>query len=210
MFRELACYSQDSTYEEILEAVFTSSEKDMSCLAIPSGFMSRLSEFTKNQKFSVAIDFPYGISGTQIRVHEIILAIRQGASYIDLVINNGFIKEENWRKIREDLKSCLAICNEHDIELRAIIEYRLFPVKTVLLMCDLFYQAGVNNIINATGFIADDISDNAIISYEMHEKTGVFVTSCVRAFNKSHIVMFEDMGVYALRFMSSKVAGDIL
>jgi deoxyribose-phosphate aldolase len=210
MFRELACYSQDSTYEEILEAVFTSSEKDMSCLAIPSGFMSRLSEFTKNQKFSVAIDFPYGISGTQIRVHEIILAIRQGASYIDLVINNGFIKEENWRKIREDLKSCLAICNEHDIELRAIIEYRLFPVKTVLLMCDLFYQAGVNNIINATGFIADDISDNAIISYEMHEKTGVFVTSCIRAFNKSHIVMFEDMGVYALRFMSSKVAGDIL
>ena len=194
MFRELACYSQDSTYEEILEAVFTSSEKDMRCLAIPS----------------VAIDFLYGISGTQIRVHEIILAIRQGASYIDLVINNGFIKEENWRKIREDLKSCLAICNEYDIELRAIIEYRLFPVKTVLLMCDLFYQAGVNNIINATGFIADDISDNAIISYEMHEKTGVFVTSCIRAFNKSHIVMFEDMGVYALRFMSSKVAGDIL
>lgn len=210
MFRELACYSQDSTYEEILEAVFTSSEKDMSCLAIPSGFMGRLSEFTKDQKFSVAIDFPYGINGTQIRVHEIILAIRQGASYIDLVINNGFIKEENWRKIREDLKSCLAICNEYDIELRAIIEYRLFPVKTVLLMCDLFYQAGVNNIINATGFIADDISDNAIISYEMHEKTGVFVTSCIRAFNKSHIVMFEDMGVYALRFMSSKVAGDIL
>lgn len=210
MFRELACYSQDSTYEEILEAVFTSSEKDMSCLAIPSGFMGRLSEFTKDQKFSVAIDFPYGISGTQIRVHEIILAIRQGASYIDLVINNGFIKEENWRKIREDLKSCLAICNEYNIELRAIIEYRLFPVKTVLLMCDLFYQAGVNNIINATGFIADDISDNAIISYEMHEKTGVFVTSCIRAFNKSHIVMFEDMGVYALRFMSSKVAGDIL
>ena len=210
MFRELACYSQDSTYEEILEAVFTSSEKDMSCLAIPSGFMGRLSEFTKDQKFSVAIDFPYGISGTQIRVHEIILAIRQGASYIDLVINNGFIKEENWRKIREDLKSCLAICNEYNIESKAIIEYRLFPVKTVLLMCDLFYQAGVNNIINATGFIADDISDNAIISYEMHEKTGVFVTSCIRAFNKSHIVMFEDMGVYALRFMSSKVAGDIL
>jgi deoxyribose-phosphate aldolase len=210
MLRELACYSQDSTYEEILEAVFTSSEKDMSCLAIPSGFMGRLSEFTKDQKFSVAIDFPYGINGTQIRVHEIILAIRQGASYIDLVINNGFIKEENWRKVREDLKSCLAICNEYNIELRAIIEYRLFPVKTVLLMCDLFYQAGVNNIINATGFIADDISDNAIISYEMHEKTGVFVTSCVRAFNKSHIAMFEEMGVYALRFMSSKVVGDIL
>tara|TARA_R100001377_G_C3194677_1_gene112171 strand:+ start:2747 stop:3379 length:633 start_codon:yes stop_codon:yes gene_type:complete len=210
MFRELACYSQDSTYAEILEAVFTSSEKDMRCLAIPSGFMGRLSEFTKSQEFSVAIDFPYGLNGTQIRIHEIILAIRQGASYIDLVINNSFIKEENWRKIQQDLKSCLSICNEYDIELRVIIEYRLFSVKTVLLMCDLFYQAGVTHIINATGFIADDISDNAIISYQMHEKTGVLVTSCVRAFNKSHVAMFEEMGVHALRFMSSKVVGDIL
>ena len=210
MFIELACYNQDSTFNDILETSFVAAEKNLDSVAIPSGFMSRVGDFLKNQKFSAAIDFPYGLSSTQIRIHEIILSIRQGASYVDLVLNSSHIKESNWPAIRKDLKSCLAICNEHDIELRAIIEYRLFPVKTVLLMCDLFYQAGVNNIINATGFIADDISDNAIISYEMHEKTGVFVTSCIRAFNKSHIVMFEDMGVYALRFMSSKVAGDIL
>ena len=128
----------------------------MSCLAIPSGFMGRLTDFIKDQKFSVAIDFPYGLSGTSVRVHEIILAIRQGASYIDLVLNNSFIKEENWRKIREDLKACKAVCNENNIELRVIIEYRLFPVKTVLLMCDLLYTANIYTVINSPGFVADD------------------------------------------------------
>ena len=73
------------------------------------------------------------------------------------------------------------------------MEYRLFPVKTVLLMCDLLYNANVYNVINSTGFVADDLSDNAIISYEIQSKTGVQVTPCVRAFNKEHVKMFEDL-----------------
>ena len=210
MFTELAFYNHDSTFKDLLSVVFTSAQKKVDCVAIPSGFMSRLTEFTNDQKFSVAIDFPYGLSGTSVRFHEMILAIRQGASYIDLVLNNSFIKEENWRKIREDLKTCQTVCNQHGIELRVIMEYRLFPVKTVLLMCDLLYNANVYNVINSTGFVADDLSDNAIISYEIQSKTGVQVTPCVRAFNKEHVKMFEDLDVYALRLISSKATEDII
>ena len=210
MLTDLACYNQDSTYKDILNTIFVGSEKNVNSVAIPSGFMSRVSEFIKDQRFSAAIDFPYGLSGTQVRLHEIILAIRQGASFIDLVINNSYIKEENWRKIREDLKACLAICKEHNIELRALIEYRLFPLKTVLMMCDLFNMNGVHHVINSTGFIADDISDNAITSHQMQEKTGVLVTSCVRAFTAPQIKTFEDMDIYTLRLMSTKIAEDLL
>ena len=210
MLTELACYNQDSTYDDILEAIFIAADKDVSSVAIPSGFMSRVNDFLKDQKFSAAIDFPYGLSGTQVRLHEIILAIRQGASFIDLVINNSYVKEENWRKIRKDLKACLSVCESNDVELRAIIEYRLFPVKTVLLMCELLSINGVFNVINSTGFIADDISDNAIISHQMQEKTGVLVTSCVRAFTESQIKTFEDMDIYTLRLMSTKMAARLL
>ena len=210
MLTELACYNQDSTYNDIMHAVFIAAEKDVSSVAIPSGFMSRVNDFLKDQKFSAAIDFPYGLSGTQIRLHEIILAIRQGASFIDLVINNSYIKEENWRKIREDLKACLSICKEKNVELRALIEYRLFPLKTVLMMCDLFNMNGVYHVVNSTGFIADDISDNAITSHQMQEKTGVLVTSCVRAFTAPQIQTFEDIDIYALRLMSTKIVEDLL
>ena len=210
MLTELACYNQDSTYDDILKTIFIASEKNISSVAIPSGFMSRVNDFLKNQKFSAAIDFPYGLSGTQVRLHEIILAIRQGASFIDLVVNNSYIKEKNWRKIRDDLKSCLSVCNQNNVELRVIIEYRLFPVETVLLMCDLFSTIGVYHVVNSTGFVVDDISDNAIISHQIQEKTGVFVTSCVRAFTKDHIKTFEDIDIYALRLMSLKVAEHLL
>tara|TARA_Y100000004_G_scaffold29937_1_gene31069 strand:- start:915 stop:1547 length:633 start_codon:yes stop_codon:yes gene_type:complete len=210
MLTELACYNQDSTYSEILETVFVASEKNLDSVAIPSGFMGRVSEFLKDQKFSAAIDFPYGLSSTQVRVHEIIMAIRQGASFIDLVIHNGYIKEKNWRKIKEDLKACMSICDQNNVNIRAIIEYRLFPVETVLLMCDLLNTIGIHNIVNSTGFVVDDINDNAIISHQMQDKTGVFVTSCVRAFKEKHIRIFKELDVHALRLMSPKVAEHLL
>ena len=210
MLTELACYNQDSTYNDILKTIFIASEKNVSSVAIPSGFMSRVGDFLKDQKFSAAIDFPYGLSSTQVRLHEVILAIRQGASFVDLVINNSYIKEKNWRKIREDLKACLSICNQNSVELRAIIEYRLFSVDTVLLMCELFNANGVYHVINSTGFVADDISDNAIISHQMQEKTGVLVTSCVRAFTEAQIKTFEDMDIHTLRLMSTKMAERLL
>ena len=210
MLTELACYNQDSTYNDILKTIFIATDKNVNSVAIPSGFMSRVGDFLKDQKFSAAIDFPYGLSSTQVRLHEIILAIRQGASFIDRVINNSYIKEENWRKIREDLKACVAICNENDVAFRAVIEYRLFPLKTVLMMCDLLNIAGVYHVVNSTGFVADDISDNAIVSHQMQQKTGVRVTSCVRAFTEDHIKTFQDMDIYTLRLMSTKIAERLL
>jgi deoxyribose-phosphate aldolase len=210
MLTELACYNQDSTYNEILETVFIASEKNLDSVAIPSGFMSRVGDLLKDQQFSAAIDFPYGLSSTSVRVHEIIMAIRQGAHSIDLVIHGGYIKEENWRKIRTDLKACMSVCKEHNVNFRAIIEYRLFPVKTVLLMCELLGTIGVYNVVNSTGFVVDDIAENAIISHEIQDKTGLFVTSCVRAFNEKHIKIFQELDVHALRLMSPKVAEHLL
>ncbi len=210
MLTELACYNQDSTYKEILESVFIASQKKLDSVAIPSGFMSRVNEFLDDQKFSAAIDFPYGLSGTSVRVHEIIIAIRQGASYIDLVLNNSYVKEENWKSIRKDLKDCLSVCSSHNIDMRVILEYRLFPIKTVLLICDLLAEIGVYNVINSTGFVVDNISDNALMSYEIQQKTGCLVTSCVRAYNKSHLKMFHDMDIHGIRIMSSKVVNSII
>ena len=52
MLTELACYNQDSTYNEILETVFIASEKNLDSVAIPSGFMSRVGDLLKDQQFS--------------------------------------------------------------------------------------------------------------------------------------------------------------
>jgi deoxyribose-phosphate aldolase len=210
MLIELACYNQDSTFNEILETTFIASEKGLDSVAIPSGFMSKVNGFLNDQRFAAAIDFPYGLSSTQIRLHEIILAIRQGASFIDLVINNSYIREDNWMAIRDDLKACMAVCRDKDVPLRPVIEYRLFSTKEVVDLCHSLNYLGITHVINSTGFIADDVSDNLLLAYEIQKKTDTVVTSCLRGMVKEHILTMKDMGIFGLRLMSPKIAENIL
>ena len=210
MLNEIACDSQDSTFHRVMETIFVAAEKSADCVALPSGFLPRVTEFFDDSVFAAAIDFPYGLSGTQVRLHEILLSIRQGASLIDLVLNSSFIAEQNWRKIKEDIKACLAVCNQNGIELRCIIEYRLFEPKTVLYLCDFLFDLGIQQIVNATGSIVDDLNDNALISYQIQKKTEMSVISCGAILNKQHYEMFKNLDIHAVRFTSPKIAEDVL
>lgn len=208
MLTELACYNQDTTYEDILQSVFWATQKSIELVALPSGFMPRVSDFLEHQKFSAAIDFPYGLSNTEVRVHEIILAARQGASFVDLVINSGFIKEKNWSRIRKDLKACLSACKQFDIELRPIIEYRLFSLKDILFICELLPKYGIQKIVNSTGFIADDIEENIKFSKKIVKKTDLGVIPCLRVADKYRLIELEEEGIERIRLMSHKILED--
>lgn len=210
MHTELACFNQASTHNDILETIFVSSQQGISCVALPSSFLGRVNDFIKEQSFSAAVDFPFGFSTTQARAHEIILAIRSGASFIDLVLNSSYVAEENWRKVKEDIKPCIAICRQNDIELRAIVEYRLFTPKVVLQLCEVLARVGVTQIINSTGSGVDDIADNAIMAYQIQKETGLLVTACSSFLNINNISTFYKLGIYGIRFTSPRIAEDIL
>ena len=210
MLIELACHKQDCTFKDILETVFVASEHNMDCVSLPSGFMSRISDFLKDQTFSAAIDYPYGLNTTQVRLHEIILAIRQGASLIDLVLNSSYITEGNWSKIKKDLKSCLAVCHQNNVELRPIVEYRLFEVKTVLDLCSVLDAFGLSKIVNSTGRIADDFHDNALISYQIQRRTSLSVVYGGPLVNNDQYETLKTMKIHAVRFTSTKIAENIL
>ncbi len=184
MFTEIACYSQDSTLNDILLTIFTSSEQGVDCVALPSGFMSRVQDFIKDQTFAAVIDFPYGISTTQVRLHEILLAIRHGAFFIDLVLNPSYIKEGSWKKIEEDLKTCLTVCKQK--------------------------KNTVTTLINSTGSIIDEPSDNAIICHSIQKNTDISVISCSNRITQKYFDIFSDMGIEGFRFTSSSIAKNIL
>ena len=210
MFAEIACYGQDATFDDILTTIFVSSEEGANCVALPSGFMGRVGDFLKDQRFSAVIDFPYGISTTQVRLHEIILAIRQGATLIDLVLNGSYLKEENWKKVEEDLKTCLTVCKQNNVILRPILEYKLFSPKTVLKTCEVLEKHNITTVINSTGSIIDDPSDNAIICHSIQKNTSISVISCSNRITPKYFDIFVDMDIEGFRFTSSSIAKNIL
>ncbi len=207
---ELACYDRISDYDSILNSIFTGTRCTARCVSIPSGLVARTTFFKEYIDIAAAIDFPYGLSETSVRIHEIIVSIRQGASLVDLCINSNSVSEEDWEGIRSDIRSCLAACKEGNIELRPTIEYRLFSEKTVLTLCELFMKEGIEYVANATGTMSDDTIDNVIISNRMQTKTGINVISCGRIWTPSHFDAFRKAGVHSIRLTSPRLAEEFL
>ena len=54
---------------------------------------------------AVSTGFPAGLSSFATRKKEIIDSIKSGANEIDIVINRGFVIQNNWKKLYEEVKS---------------------------------------------------------------------------------------------------------
>ena len=207
---EIACYDRLANYDDILNNIFTGAKCTAKCLCIPSGLISKTSFFREYIKISAAVDFPYGLSETSVRVHEILVAGRAGASFIDLVVNTNLTAESNWAEIRKDMRACIEACEANNMELRPTIEYRLFPAETVIKLCEVLKSAGASHVANSTGIMADDTSDNVIICHSIQEKVGISVIACGRIWTPAHFRLFNKAGVDTIRLTSPRLAEEFL
>ena len=74
---ELSCHDKALNYNDVLKSLFSSTENKLDSISFPQGYLKLVSEFQKSIDISGLIDFPYGLSDTEIRLHSILLAIRR-------------------------------------------------------------------------------------------------------------------------------------
>ena len=202
---ELSCHDRAASYDDVLNSLFSCTQHKVDCVSVPHGYMKIVSEFSEDIDISALIDFPYGLSETEIRIHSIILAIRKGCKYIDLVLNGFDIENKNWSSIRKDVKSCLSVCKSSNVKFRPIIEYRIFKSKDMLELCDFLYSLGIDVVITSTGTIVDDVTDNVIMSKEVELKTGIFSIICSNISSTEQVKMLKDSDIYGVRIMSASI-----
>ena len=105
------------------------------------------------------IGFPNGYHTTNVKKSETIEAIFDGADEVDMVINNCWLKDKEYDKIRNEIKELATICHdgqcsEKRITLKVIIETCLLTEDEIELMCEICLEAGADYIKTSTGFDA--------------------------------------------------------
>ncbi len=82
---EVLC--NEANYSSVLECIFNSANSKVDTICTPSGLLSRIDEslIKEHLNFSAIVDYPYGISDTNVRIHHIAVAHRRGAKSIHLV-----------------------------------------------------------------------------------------------------------------------------
>lgn len=95
------------------------------------------------------IGFPLGACLTDAKSHEAHLAAKTGAQELDMVINIGAIKENNWGFVEKDI---LAVTQSVKIPVKVILETGLLTDAEIVLACKAAETAGARFVKTSTGF----------------------------------------------------------
>lgn len=104
-------------------------------------------------KTCTVISFPHGNSRPDAKAFETERAIADGATEIDMVVNQGLVRDEDWNGVRHDIASVLTVCRAHGALLKVIFENDYLgsdALKTEL--CHVCADLRVDFVKTSTGF----------------------------------------------------------
>lgn len=143
--------SQTATWEEIQQICDDAITYQVASVCIPPSYVKQAKEYVKNRMaICTVIGFPNGYNTTAVKVFETKDAIANGADEIDMVINIGMLKSEQYDFVLKEIRQIKETCGQH--VLKVIIETCLLTDNEKIKMCEIVTQAGADFIKTSTGF----------------------------------------------------------
>lgn len=142
---------QGATWEEIRQICDDAIAYGTASVCIPPSYVKQAKEYV-GDKMAVCtvIGFPNGYMTTKTKEFETKDALANGADEIDMVINIGWVKDQKFDRIEEEIRTLKAACGEKI--LKVIIETCLLTDEEKVKMCQAVTNAGADYIKTSTGF----------------------------------------------------------
>ncbi len=142
---------QESTWEQIREICDDGMKYGTASVCIPPSFVKQAKEYVgDNLAICTVIGFPNGYNTTAAKCFETEDAVRNGADEIDMVINIGWVKDQKWDTLLDEIKAIKKSCNGK--LLKVIIETCLLTDDEKVKMCEIVSASGAEYIKTSTGF----------------------------------------------------------
>ena len=101
-------------------------------------------------KICTVIGFPLGVNTTKQKMKEAIQAINDGANEIDMVMNIGYFKDNNYTKVKQEIDSVISVSKNNIV--KVIIETDLLNRDEIIKVCQIIEKTKTNFIKTSTGF----------------------------------------------------------
>ena len=140
-----------ATWEEIRQLCDDGVKYGCASVCIPPSYVRQAAEYLGGKlKVCTVIGFPNGYSTTASKVFETENAIRNGALEIDMVVNLGWVKDQRWDDLLQEMKEIKEACQGHI--LKVIVETCLLTQEEKVKLCQLVSLSGADYIKTSTGF----------------------------------------------------------
>lgn len=142
---------QTATWEQIRTLCEEGMEYKAASVCIPPCYVKKARDYVQERlKICTVIGFPNGNMTTAAKVFEAEDAVKNGADEIDMVINLGMVKEQNYEGVLAEIQEIKKAC--HGKLLKVIIETCLLTEEEKIKLCQVVTRAGADYIKTSTGF----------------------------------------------------------
>lgn len=142
---------QTATWEQIRTLCEEGMEYKAASVCIPPCYVKKARDYVQERlKICTVIGFPNGNMTTAAKVFETEDAVKNGADEIDMVINLGMVKEQNYEGVLAEIQEIKKAC--HGKLLKVIIETCLLTEEEKIKLCQVVTRAEADYIKTSTGF----------------------------------------------------------
>ena len=162
---------QTATMKDIEKICDDAIANNTASVCIPPVYVKQAKEYVKGKmKICTVIGFPNGYNTTSTKVFGTTQAVKDGADEIDMVINIGKVKENNYEYISNEINKIKEACNGK--LLKVIIETCLLTEDEKIKLCEVVSNSKADYIKTSTGFSTAGATLEDIILFKNHIKNG--------------------------------------
>lgn len=101
-------------------------------------------------KVAVVVGFPLGAMASRAKAFEAELAVREGASEIDMVLRIDLVKSSEFNRVRDDIVDVVKAAGGNCV--KVILETGLLTLEEIVRACRASDEAGAHFVKTCTGF----------------------------------------------------------
>ena len=164
--------AQAATWADIQTLCDDGMKYHTASVCIPASYVKQAKDYVGDKlPICTVIGFPNGYSTTKVKCLEAFDAVQNGADEIDMVINIGWVKDQRWDDLLEEIKAVKQHCMGK--LLKVIIETCLLTNEEKIRMCQIVSESGAEYIKTSTGFSTSGATFRDVELFAQHVTNGV-------------------------------------
>jgi deoxyribose-phosphate aldolase len=158
------------TDDELVEGCQLAREWDVASVCIKPYAVKLATDVLAGSDVRVGtvVGFPHGGHTTAVKVFEAQQALADGATELDMVVNIGKVRSEDWRFVGSDIGAVVSIARDRKAIVKVIFENAMLEDEHKIELCKLCAAVGAAFVKTATGYGEGGATDHDLALMRAH------------------------------------------
>jgi len=161
-------------------------------VCVPPSYVRRIHEAHAGLVICTVLGFPLGYSASSVKLIEAESALADGADELDMVINIGDVKNDDFARVRYEISLLRRIAEKKTI--KVIVETCYLTTEEKIRLCGIVTDAGADYIKTSTGFGAAGAAMEDVLLFKKHIGPNVKIKASGGIKTRDDLVSFINAG----------------